>query len=188
MEGSKPTPEQYLAEYGNPLEIQTDKDAWKIIPCTYEGCDVHLIVNTFYAPHKGKCASHGTKSSSAISSSRLTADNGTAQPNGALAKLLCPLCGKPMMLKSINEIGHMTFVCIDGIEMTPKEYYAKMNAAAERNEQFFTCNAAIIIKPRWAGLEMNQGYVWPQMPSTLKDMMDEFNLNQRMNYFEHIGF
>lgn len=118
------------------VERQTDKTVTKTIPCTYPDCDTQLIVNTFYAPAKGRCSEHKGKPTESI---RLLAREGgnnnggneavaNAAPNGALANLLCPICQHPLqIIRFPGMFGYIDFGCASG-----------------------TCGTAVSIKLRWS--------------------------------------
>lgn len=174
MDGPKPNPQEYKDETGHDLEIQTDKPLWKIVECTYAGCGVDLIVNVFYAPHKAKCAAHGTKSNTAVAASRLTftSDTNGVVSNGALAKLLCPICQTPLTLFAIEqESGWLRFRCVDGFGKKGSEIEGKV-----------FCRTSISIKPNWGSLE------FMNIPSEFKKLVEDFNLDQKMKYLETVGF
>jgi hypothetical protein len=170
MNGPYPTPEEHSDEHdGRGLEIQTDKPLWKIVPCTYEGCDMDLVVNVFYAPYKGKCNRHSGKSPKAIATSRLVHDSGNAEPNGALAKLLCPLCGLPLKIKAVDEnVGWILLVCSDGMFSTTKDV-----AQGKRH-----CQTSVRIKPDWKSMEMTN------FPTRFREFITEFNIQQDLAYFD----
>jgi hypothetical protein len=166
-----PSPDEYRAKTGRGLEIQTDKEKYKIVPCTYAGCDMDLIVNTFYAPAKGKCSAHNGKGSATkIESSKLVHAATDAKPNGALAQLLCPICGMPMLVRSITEDGgFITFVCSEGTAST----------IAEANDgRTVRCGTSVQVRPNWKWAEARS------IPSRFRTVIESFNLDQKMTYFE----
>lgn len=174
MNGPYPTPEDHSDETGRRLEVQTDKKQWKIVPCTYEGCDVDLVVNVFYAPHKGKCAEHGTKSPKAIATSRLVVGGVDAEPNGALAKLLCPICGLPLLIVNMsNDAGFITFRCADGSFSDMKELHDRQRKGGK-----LACGTSVQIRPNWASMEING------IPTRFSEMAREFNIQQQLAYFD----
>lgn len=179
MNGPKPTAEEHREETGRNLEVQTDKDLWKIVPCTYAGCNVDLVVNVFYAPHKGKCNEHGDRKTSAVVASHLTFATSDAEvkPNGALAKLECPICQNPLVLLKIEEdTGWLTFGCTDGYGLTAKQVREK----AEAGGKF--CGTSITIRPHWSAMEFKT------IPSRLTELVKEFNIDQKMRYFDKVGY
>jgi hypothetical protein len=178
MKGPKPTPEEHLAATGRKLEVQTDKEAFKVVPCTYAGCGTDLVVNTFYAPYKGKCSMHGDRTNKAVVASHLTFQTSDEEikPNGALAKLLCPICSNPLTILKIEEMGWITFGCTDGAGLDWKTVRDKVNAGTT------FCGTSITVRPHWAAMEMKQ------VPSALVDLVHEFNIDQKVKYFDKAGY
>lgn len=174
-----PTPEAHHAATGRKIEIQTDKAAFKIVPCTYAGCDVDLVVNTFYAPAKGKCAHHSGKGIGTIAASGMIHATADAKPNGALANLLCPLCSMPLKVISINSVGsmpsHITFACTDGTGIKDIEL-----GKAMRVDQGGFCGTSIVVRPKWAALEMDP----IRKGSPFYDFAVAFNTDQKLKYFD----
>lgn len=165
----------HKANTGRDLEVQTDKEKYKIVPCTNAGCNVDLVVNVFYAPYKGKCNAHGDKKPSQIAASHLVHQSGEgATPNGSLAKLQCPLCQSPLMIVKINDAGWLTFRCTDGTHLTLKDV-AKMHNDGTTSP---FCGAAIEVRPHWGALEMSE------IPDKWKDLVEMFNIGARMEYFD----
>ncbi len=147
-----PTTDEHQAATGRRLEIQTDKAAFKIVPCTYAGCNTDLVVNTFYAPAKGKCSQHNGKSSSEIATSTLIHASPDAPANGALANLQCPICKMPMAIISISDTGRfVVFACTDGAGVKLDD--AK-EARALRPDGF--CGTSVEVRIDWAALEMGK--------------------------------
>ena len=178
MEGAKPTPEQHLADTGRKLETQTDKDKWKVIGCTFAGCETDLVVNVFYAPYKGKCSEHGDRTNKAVVASHLTFQTSTedAKPNGALAQLLCPICNNPLTIINISETGWITFGCTDGAGLTMAQVREKVDAGTK------FCGTSIVVRPHWAAMEFKQ------VPSPLVELVHEFNVDQKVKYFDKAGY
>lgn len=178
MEGAKPTPEQHLADTGRKLETQTDKDKWKVIGCTFAGCETDLVVNVFYAPYKGKCSEHGDRTNQAVVSSRLTFQTGAedVKPNGALAQLLCPICNNPLTIRNITEMGWITFGCTDGAGLDWKTVRERVNAGTK------FCGTSITVRPHWAAMEFKG------VPSPLVELVKEFNIDQQVKYFDKMGY
>jgi hypothetical protein len=167
---SYPSTDEHRAKTGRGLEVQTDKEKFKIVPCTYAGCDVDLIVNTFYAPAKGKCEMHNGSSRTAVAVSHLTHVNPNveAKENGALAKLLCPMCEMPLLLQSVAEDGgFMTFRCAEGTATKVKDM-----ATARR------CGTSVQVRPNFAAMEMRS------IPTKFAELVAEFNLDQKIAYFD----
>lgn len=166
-----PTPEAHAAANGGRrLEVQTDKAMFKIVPCTNAGCDTDLVVNTFYAPAKGKCSRHNGKSQVAIVTSHLVHGGDDATPNGALANLLCPMCSMPMKIVDVAEDGRkITFICQDGAGKLVKEV---SNASRE------FCGCSVTVKPSWRAMEMGK------IPTMFAKEVAEFNLDAKMRYFD----
>lgn len=162
------------AATGRRLEIQTDKEKHKIVPCTHAGCDTDLLVNVFYAPHKGKCQAHSTNKPTAIATSKLVHQSSEgATPNGALAKLLCPLCQNPMTIIQIHEDGgFITFGCTDGF--TP--FAVEANKMADSGKQF--CGTSVQVRPRWRAMEFTK------IPLEWQGLVEDFNIRARMVYFD----
>ncbi len=177
--GAPPIPDEWLEGSGRRLEIQTDKDAWKVIPCTSGGCDTDLVVNTFYAPAKGKCSRHDGSSSKAIATSRLvhTSVPENVVANGSLAKLDCPLCGNPLLVVKVDDsTGSISFRCTDGIDMT----MSQIKEAHDRGVKTKACGTAIVIKP---------GLAWAEpkaYPARLGDMIEDWNVGQRVEYYDRL--
>lgn len=173
-----PTPEAHKAATSRELEIQTDKAAFKIVPCTHAGCNTDLVVNTFYAPAKGKCSAHNGKTKTAIAVSHLVHDSPSATPNGALAKLLCPMCSMPMAIVKVAENGSsITFVCQDGVGVKWNEIEkAETERLRERGTSF--CGCSVTVKPTWRAMEMRN------IPTEFAKVVAEFNLDAKMRYFD----
>lgn len=167
--GPYPTQEDWSNEHdGRMLETQTDKEMWKVVPCTYEGCDVDLVVNTFYAPYKGKCERHSGKAPRAIAVSKLTVGGEEAPANGALAKLLCPICQLPMTIKNVSEDGgRITFVCTDGMFSTMKDVGKRKH-----------CMTSVSVKPDYKAMEMTE------IPNRFTEVVSNFNIDSKLAYFE----
>lgn len=166
--------EPHLAATGRHLEIQTDKAAHKIVPCTMPDCKVDLVVNTFYAPHKGKCEAHSGKKASTIATSHLVHRSSEgAVPNGALANLLCPLCKNTMTIIQIHEdAGFITFGCTDGFTTSAVE----ANKLADKNIKF--CGTSVQIRPNWRAMEFTK------IPAQWQGLAEDFNIVARMAYYD----
>lgn len=164
----------HLAETGRKLEIQTDKVKYKIVPCTIAGCNTDLVVNVFYAPYKGKCAEHGDKKPTAIATGHLVMQSSEgAVPNGALAKLLCPLCQNPLMIVNITEDGgFITFRCTDGAGLSLKEVLRTLDSGKT------FCNTSIQVRPNWGALEMTN------IPPKWKELIEDLNIGARMEAYD----
>lgn len=168
---SHPDPQDWLDGSGRRLESQTDKEKFKIVPCTAEGCDVDIVVNTFYAPAKAKCSEHSGNTASGIAATRLVHDSGDAKPNGAIAKLLCPFCENPLEIISIAPNGsQITYRCLGGTKGKSLELLG-----AEPGPY---CGASIIVRPNFGALEMKH------YPTELAAQIEEFNLTARVRYFD----
>lgn len=170
--------EEHLANTGRKLEIQTEKLKTKIVPCTYAGCGVDLVVNVFYAPYKGKCQEHGGQKTSAIVSSHLThvGNPESAKENGALGKLLCPICGNHLVIVRIEETsGWITFRCTDGSGLNSDQVRVEI----EKGRQF--CGTSIQIRPKWAAMEFRN------YPTAMAELIKEFNVDQMVKHFDAIG-
>lgn len=172
------TPEAHRAATGRNLEIQTDKELYKIVPCTHAGCDTDLIVNTFYAPAKGKCSNHDGKTKTAIATSHLVHETPDARPNGALAKLLCPMCTMPMRIVNIAEDGRsITFNCSDGAGLKSRELdEARSRRLMDQGGEF--CGTSVTVKPRQAWLDNRK------VPTDLVKLVQDFNLDAKLRYFD----
>lgn len=178
--GAYPDSTDWLEGCGRNLEVQTDKDAWKVVPCTHAECDCDLVVNTFYAPVKAKCSRHGEHTATAIATSHLVAvsDPATAKPNGALAKCECPICGSPMLVHRVDEAtGAITLRCGDKMELTVKDINRIRNNGLTGG---MACGTAVIIKPGLAWAEPKN------YPSRLRDLIEDWNIGQRVDYYDKI--
>jgi hypothetical protein len=167
--GHYPSPAEHEALTGRGLEIQTDKEKFKIVPCTYAGCTVDLIVNTFYAPAKGKCSLHSGKTQNASAAASLvhSSEATPAKPNGNLAQLLCPLCGMPMLVLRIDESnGWITFRCADGF------------GSKVADIGYEACGTSVTVKPDSAWAE-SKG-----IPSRFAALIEDLNLTQKIEYFD----
>lgn len=146
------------------IEVQTDKKATKTIPCTYPGCEVKLVVNTFYAPAKGKCSQH--KGRSDIANAKMVAagrmieqdvDAPPPPPNGALANMLCPVCEKPLTIQTLEDsLGYVVFGCSDS-----------------------RCLCSVKIKPRWSHVPI--GRISTIFAGLVKQINDEANRWKAIN-------
>lgn len=170
--GAHPAPDDWFEGCGRRLQIQTDKLTWKVIPCTHADCDVDLLVNTFYAPSKGRCEAHSTSSKKAIASSHLVKVSAHTESSGSLAKIECPLCGNPLLVQRVDEnTGNVVFRCTDGIDLTMKDIQGLHRQP---------CMTVIVIKP---------GMAWAEQkvyPSALRDLIEDFNVSQRVNYYDKV--
>lgn len=133
-------------------EIQTDKVKTKTIPCTI--CRRPLIVNTFYAPAKGRCSEHKATPSAFVAQvttatageiAKAAAPAAPATPNRALQNCRCPFCHEAMVIIRVNDkMGFFTFKC---------------------NQ----CKTAVEIMPAWAPMLIKS------VPAHLKAVVDQFN-------------
>lgn len=167
-------PEVHLSETGRRLELQTDKERTKIIPCTHAGCDTDVEVTTFYAPYKAKCAAHGEKKASAIATSHLIHQSSEgAVPNGSLANLECPLCKNTMTIVQVHDDGgFITFRCTDGFGYPLKEVIRR----SESGPRF--CGTSVQVRPHWGAMEMTS------IPPKWAQLVEDFNINAKMEYFD----
>lgn len=137
---------------GRRIEVQTDKAATKIIPCTYAGCNCDLVVTTFYAPAKGRCSEHRGHAPAAIRAAAVTYVDPEAPPpppNGALANMECPLCKGPMTIEQLRDaLEFIAYRCPE-------------------------CNCAVTIKPHW-GHTFVRG-----IPEAWREFVDHFNSDVR---------
>lgn len=131
-------------------EVQTDKDKTKDCPCTYPGCDVICVVNTFYAPAKARCKEHENASNHRVASTRLVEaakDAPPAPPNGALANMRCPLCQNLLIIEQLEDpLTFIAFRCSDS-----------------------HCLCAVKIKPHWGHMFM------PKIATKFREIADAIN-------------
>lgn len=140
-------------------ELQTDKKDTKECQCTFPGCDTICIVNMFYAPYKARCAEHKGKTNRSVLAATVTQSAAVEErdvaPNGALAKLLCPLCHSQMTIDQATSRGSFIhFVC------------SRPGA----------CGTTVEIKLNWAWAVVNS------VPEVWKPFVEHFNQNIRQYY------
>lgn len=165
----QPDPQDWMDGSGRVLEIQTDKPVCKVVPCTNADCSTDLVVNRFYAPAKARCSLHGGQKTKEIAATHLVHNDGSAPVNGALANLRCPMCGLPMVVISINSIGHVTFKCTDP---------TMIESEGKASRKY--CMTSVSVNPRWGPLEIRS------IPTQFQDLVEQFNLGQKMQYFDEI--
>jgi hypothetical protein len=171
-------PTDYYEATARRLEIQTDKQAWKIIPCTHGGCDTDLLVNTFYSPAKGKCATHGSSKPSAIATSKLVHSDSpdTVTPNGSLAKLLCPICENPLTIYAIDDkMGWITFHCTSGSHFSTRD----VSLRHDREDSAVACGTSITVRPNGAWIDMRH------VANPFRALVEHFNAEQKVAYFDN---
>lgn len=138
--------------------LMTDKTKTKDCPCTHVGCLNICRVNTFYAPAKAKCPTHGGKamirneSSGDFEELAVTAAETIeveVTPNHKLRHLMCPICDtdEPLEILAVTETGHIDFGCQE-------------------------CMTITSVSLNWKALQVRS------IPPLLKDLVKKFNIKQ----------
>jgi len=143
---------QHVPAPGRRIEVQTDKAATKLVPCTYAGCNVDLVVTTFYAPAKGRCKEHSGKPQQEMRNAAVVHIDPEAPPpppNGALANMECPLCRTPMTIEQLRDnLGYIAYRCPE-------------------------CDCATAIKPNWGHAFIRS------IPPVWREFVEQFNTEVR---------
>lgn len=125
----------------------TDKAKTKILPCSFSGCGVPLIVNKFESAARARCPDHQGRTSPAYNPGRPESQHDTVPTfNKALSRLACPFCEAELVLIRSDEVGTMDFKC-----KTPD------------------CATLISITPRFGQC------IIPRAPKDLLPLIKEFN-------------
>jgi hypothetical protein len=167
--GSPPDESEYFENMERQLEVQTNKQEWKVVPCTHPECDTDLVVNTFYAPAKARCSQHGTAKAAAVAVGvRAAAAQESGVPNASLGKLLCPVCQNPLTIYQIDDTsGFITFHCTDGSHFSARD--------AEGSHY---CGTSVTVRIGGAWVDMRR------IPTKFAQLVEDFNVGQKVEYFD----
>ncbi len=90
----------------------TDKKETKLLPCSFAGCGIPLLVNKFESKARARCPDHQGRTSPAYNPGSAESQHaGAPEFNRALSRLACPFCEAELVLIRSDDIGKMVFKC-----------------------------------------------------------------------------